>query len=441
MEPDERIVVAEPNKDSGIFVKRFEFDIAFERQVARSVDVAAGCRIDVQDIGFGGFQSGDDENILPNRVADNQLDRHRLEGGVHLVRQVYAVGMNRIKREVGRDANGVVDFELGRGIGLEFEGAFTLLALCGFVGFGGHARTAIDSENGVGTRHKIVNGIRCQVGDFHVDTILRDCHGVGEPECERIMSGRGLEQRIVHPIDPCGIRCEGVALRRTERADEGQRILRRGEDERETMLFFAIDATEIMALLVLGEVPKDEVGRFVGGLQGSADSVDEAREKGVEGDGVDAYGVAPKGVSQHLRGGGGHDESVGKGEVFAGLVEVVAADVVEGIEAIGARADIVDGEIAFFVAAADARERQGGEGGIVEVAVDADHNIGDGVEVLGVEYDARYLERVDVIAGGEREDIVAEGGLLIVVADSGSEIDGVGGGILQVLLEKLKKLQ
>ena len=122
------------------------------------------------------------------------------------------------------------------------------------------------------------------------------------------------------------------------------------------MLLLTIDAAEIMALFVLGEIPQHEVVRLIVAYLVSVDGVYLPGKQRVAGSEVDADGVAPKGVvlGDNVEVGGEH--GVAEREGFAGLVEVVATDIVERVEAVCAIAYVVNDEIAVVIAAGDACE-------------------------------------------------------------------------------------
>lgn len=67
------------------------------------------------------------------------------------------------------------------------------------------------------------------------------------------------------------------------------------------------------------------------------------------------------------------------------------------------------------------------EGRVAGVGIESDEYAFDGLEVLGFQYMARHLRRVDVVARGKAVGIVAQWVALVVVADGAGEVDGVGG--------------
>ena len=161
--------------------------------------------------------------------------------------------------------------------------------------------------------------------------------------------------------------------------------------------------------------------------------VHKACKECVARDGVDSQRVAPNGVGMDIYGAIWRNERVGKCECFAWLIEEIAANIVEGVEAIGAWLDIMNGKSTLGIGASDACEGQCRECRIVVIAMDTYQHIGHGVEVGGIIDGTRDGKRVDDIACRERENIARERRLLVVVTDSRTEVDGVGGRVLQFL--------
>ncbi len=109
---------------------------------------------------------------------------------------------------------------------------------------------------------------------------------------------------------------------------------------------------------------------------------------------------------------------------------VVAVDVVDGVDAVGAGGEAAHGELAELVGARHALEGEGADGGIGHGvgAVDAyEHALG-GLEVLGGEHHAGDAQRIDGGACGEVDGEAVEHVAFVEVFDGVAEVDGVCGG-------------
>ena len=76
--------------------------------------------------------------------------------------------------------------------------------------------------------------------------------------------------------------------------------------------------------------------------------------------------------------------------------------------------------------AGSAVERQLHKCRIRQVAMQADRNAGHRFEVLGIQQDSRYFERIDHASGREREREVFKYVLLIIICNGIGEVDRIG---------------
>ena len=119
-------------------------------------------------------------------------------------------GVDRISRD---DTEGIVNLELGRSIGFEFEFAREFVAHVCLASLLREARMAIYGKNGIGLRDKIIERVGDHVLHLQVDTILGDGKRVGEPIGNGVEMRGSLQKGIVEAINPCGVVSERIDLR------------------------------------------------------------------------------------------------------------------------------------------------------------------------------------------------------------------------------------
>ena len=130
---------------------------------------------------------------------------------------------------------------------------------------------------------------------------------------------------------------------------------------------------------------------------------------------VDA--VVPGRVLSHVGETRGRDVLSQGRHHFAGRHFEVAVDVFECIDAVGARGNAFDAEMAAAVGASHAFEGQSREGRVVEVAVQAHEQAFLRFEVFGRQHIAGNLHRVNGAAGREVIGEIAQRVALVAVFD------------------------
>ena len=99
---------------------------------------------------------------------------------------------------------------------------------------------------------------------------------------------------------------------------------------------------------------------------------------------------------RHGRGGDGQGVEC---HILRAVPVPVAVAVVDGIHAVVARFQTSDRELAILVGLGDTFQRQGGDGRVGEIAVDAYQHTLRRLEVAGLEHHARYHKGVERVAG------------------------------------------
>ena len=146
---------------------------------------------------------------------------------------------------------------------------------------------------------------------------------------------------------------------------------------------------------------------------------------------VNAAVIGEHGVLRCVFAGRGHYNLIQEGDVLGARHAVVAVHVIQGKHVVTARLEVAQGELAAVVGAAHALQRQVGERGVVQVAVQADDDVLHRLQVIGPEHDTRYGKGVNLIACRECEGIAVQLVALVVVLDGVREVDDIG----RVLLE------
>ena len=121
----------------------------------------------------------------------------------------------------------------------------------------------------------------------------------------------------------------------------------------------------------------------------------------------------------------------GESNGFGAVPVPVAVTVVDGENLICAGLEAADGKLPKLVGLGHAFERQGADGRIGEVAVDADHHSLSRLEILGLKHHAGNAEGIDCGAGGKIHGESVEDIALVEVADGVGEINGVGSAVAQ----------
>ena len=133
--------------------------------------------------------------------------------------------------------------------------------------------------------------------------------------------------------------------------------------------------------------------------------------------------------------GAGHNHAVEEGNVLGACHLVVAVGIAQGKDVIVARGNVAKRELPKAVGAAHALQRQRGERRVVEVAVKAHEHVAHGLQVAGTQHDARHLQRVHMVAGGEGKAKAVEHVGLVVVFDGVGEVYHIGGAWQEVFLK------
>lgn len=156
---------------------------------------------------------------------------------------------------------------------------------------------------------------------------------------------------------------------------------------------------------------------------------------GAGGDRVDAVVIGEDCVLGGVLAGRGHDDLVQEGDVLGARHAVVTVHVAQGKHVVTAGLEVADRELAAVVGAAHALQRNMGERGVVQIAVQADDDMLHGLQVVGPQHDARDRQRVDHVACREGKRVAVHLVALVVVLDGIGEVDDIGCVLLQRLAE------
>ena len=157
-------------------------------------------------------------------------------------------------------------------------------------------------------------------------------------------------------------------------------------------------------------------------------------------DAPDVERVGPDGVVPYVRFRRRHDDVVVESHHLVLLrVAVIAVNIFQGEDAVGAVGNTLDDKMAARVGAGHTEERTGAEDAVVPLRIavfievfttvgriESHHDAFHGFERLSLDDISRYLHRVDLFAGREGIGVVAQRITLVVVADGIREVDGVG---------------
>ena len=292
----------------------------------------------------------------------------------------------------------------GQGVALLHEFATTLGLLGGALGLGFARGVAAEIQaQGVGGERELVKAVGAQIGQRHLQRVEPRHERVGNPVVEGVAGGR----RGAHgPV----VGGHAVELRAHD-AHRREGVGRSTHLEVDLAALGALVLHEILRAVVLVEPRED----YVVGVEG----------RGLVGD----QRVGAVGAGQCVGDGDGPrvgcDERVVESHIFRAVPAVVAVKVVKGEYAVGAGLEVTDCEAAVLVGLRDAVHREGGDGGVGEVAVHSHHHALGGLEVGSLEHHARNAERVDRGTGGEVGGKAIEHVSLVKVADRVGKIHGV----------------
>ena len=96
---------------------------------------------------------------------------------------------------------------------------------------------------------------------------------------------------------------------------------------------------------------------------------------------------------------------------------------------------MAQGEHALIISAANAFQRQTGECGVVQIAVQTHDNVLHGLQVIGPQHHTRHGHSVDGLACRESKSIAIQLVALVVVFNRVGEVDDISGILLQRVTE------
>ena len=125
-----------------------------------------------------------------------------------------------------------------------------------------------------------------------------------------------------------------------------------------------------------------------------------------------------------------------KGQHLTALTEAeVVVHILQSIGPVGTRGDTLHHKVASTIGTGDTQHRLGLESRIRQVVVESYHDALHRLQVRGIKHIACHLEGVDALTCGEGEGVRPHRIALVIVADGIAEVYGVGGVLLQRVLQ------
>ena len=133
----------------------------------------------------------------------------------------------------------------------------------------------------------------------------------------------------------------------------------------------------------------------------------------------------------------GDDQGIVKSDLLPGLTVLIGAHhILQGIDPIGPRGHITNRKLSLVVRTGSTDKWDRRKGGILQIRMHTDRNTRHRLQILGVQQDSGHLHTVDGFAGREREGIILQYILLIIIGDRIGKVYRIG----RILLQRIHQL-